>query len=167
MVAGLQESEPRNGGVMKKLMLSLTAIALFGAGVLNATDAHAQSCLKVGAVAGDQVRLEIDSFSGFWFQHMELTVRNFAEFAELQTNPGGSFCGLARVHISGNLVWGGGDGKETLLLADTFLKAGTRLQLSQFVPTGSNVPPFCSNAGPSDTCYENGTLYRSATVLNR
>ena len=58
MVAGLQESEPRNGGVMKKLMLSLTAIALFGAGVLNATDAHAQSCLKVGAVAGDQVRLE-------------------------------------------------------------------------------------------------------------
>lgn len=152
---------------MKKLLLSLAAIALASAGALNTTDAHAQTCLKVGAVAGDEVRLDVGTVSAFWFQKMELTVRESTQFAELQTNPGGSFCGVARVHISGSLLWGGGDGKETLVFVDTFLKPGTRLQLSQFVPTGSNYPPACTAAAPTDTCYWNASLFRSAMVLNR
>ena len=150
---------------MKKLLLSLAAIALFSAGVLSATDAHAQACLQVGAKAGDQVRLNTGSLSGFWFQKMDLTVKSFTEFAGLQTNPGGSFCGMVRVQISGSLVPGGMGQNDIILLADTSLKPGTRLHLDEFLY--SNNLFACSDVGPSGTCTYNGDLFRTATVGNR
>jgi hypothetical protein len=150
---------------MKNLLLSLAAIALFSAGVLSATDAHAQACLQIGAKAGDQVRLNTGSVSAFWFQEMDLTVKSFTEFSEVQTNPGGSFCGAVRVQISGSLVPGGMGQNDIILLADTSLKPGTRLHLDEFVY--SNNLFACFDVGPTDTCMWNGDLFRTATVGNR
>ena len=150
---------------MKNLLLSLAAITLFSAGVLGATDAHAQTCLQVGARAGDQVRLDTGSVSAFWFQEMDLTVKSFTEFAELQTNPGGSFCGMVRVQISGNLLPGGMGHHDIILSVDASLKPGTRLHLDEFVY--SNNLFACADVGPSDTCMWNGDLFRTATVGNR
>lgn len=167
MAARLSLSKVRTqeGGIMKKLLLSFAAIALLSAGFLGATNAHAQTCLQVGAKAGDQVRFDTGSVSAFWYQEMNLTVKSFIEFAELETNPGGTFCGMARVLISGNLVSGGMGQSEIILLADTLLKPGTRLHLDEFMLTG--YPPACSEVGISDTCAWNGSLFRTATVINR
>jgi hypothetical protein len=150
---------------MKNLLISLAAIALFSLGALGATDTHAQTCLQVGAKAGDQVRLDTGSVSAFWFQEMDLTVKSFTEFAELQTNPGGSFCGMVRVQISGNLVPGGMGQHDIFLLADISLKPGTRLHFNEFI--FSNNLFACADVAPSDTCTWNGDLFRTATVGNR
>ena len=118
---------------MKKLLLALAAISLLGAGFLATTDAHAQACVRIGAKAGDQVRLDTGSLSGFWFQQIDLTVKNLIEFVDVQTNPGGSFCGMVRVQIAGSLVLGGMGQSDILLLADTSLKPGTRLHIDEFI----------------------------------
>jgi len=150
---------------MKKFLISFAAIALFGAAFLGTTDAHAQACLQIGAKAGDQVRLNTGSLSSFWFQKMDLTVKSFTEFAELQVNPGGAFCGIVRVQISGNLVPGGMGQNDITLLVDTSLKPGTRMHLYEFIYANNLWP--CEGVGPSDTCTWNGDLFRTATVSNR
>jgi hypothetical protein len=151
---------------MNKLLLAFAGFVVASAQLLGATEVHAQTCLKIGATAGDQVRLDTGSVSAFWFQNMDLTVKSFNEFAELQSNPGGDFCGIVRVQISGNLVSGGMGQNEILLLVDTSLRPGTRLRLVEFVYTGSNLDR-CEDVGPLDPCMWNAFLFRTATVGNR
>lgn len=154
---------------MKKSLLAVVAVALLGTGLVGPVDADAQACYRRGVVADESVRLDLMQLNAIFLQEMKLTVKDFTEFAEIRSNAGGSFCGLARVLIAGNLLFPGALGSnEILVQSEAFLKPGTRLQLGEFVYSSVSQTPICpATAPPGDTCIVNASLYRTATVLNR
>lgn len=151
---------------MKTSLLTATILALACTGLFAPTDAHAYACLVRNPGAGETVRLRFDMTS-FWLQSMELTVRQFDEFAE--ANPD-SICGVARVLVPPALLWPGAlaDG-QILAMSAVALKPGARLRISEHPGTVPGSVPHCSTttSDPDATCQMNGYLYRTATVLNR
>lgn len=148
---------------MHRRLIRTLAAALLLMGLATSAEVNAQACLVRGAVTGDRVAIEV-GMDVFWLQGMTLTVKRFDEFFEPVTY-GPYICGSAKVLLPPALIPPGSQ-PELLIYAGTHLNPGTRLRLPEYDRTVGFVP-HCAPGEVFDTCWVNGSYFRTAEVLNR
>jgi hypothetical protein len=151
---------------MKKLMMSLVAMSLVGAGALGSSNAFAQA---QGPHEGKLVRVRTTS-DGTWFREVYVVVQQFSRLEPPLTFDGtldepamvgvgdGLFTGRDVVDNPGGALNQG----NYWLQSDTVLKPGSRLY---FAPEQGPFP-WCGDTKPPETCWLGNSLFRTVVLLN-